>query len=252
MTAPNSDLPPDLTFSNVSRGLLLAILAVFLITLALLWPIRLVHQDFAESNGAQTVPFIVNDVLYGVPCTADFRACGFENTALLVSDFISPYSFQVIRSAYARNPFTTLCLFSPGGSVRATIDIAKWLQQRSVSLCVTEAFKTNRNQSKLTDLYCYSSCAHLFASAQNRIGYGARPVIGVHDMYYQMHIPLTDRTFRAESDFLGLALDLRLTRLGIPNKTVRAFSKPKSSEIYELSLADMNELDLLTDHRLAN
>jgi hypothetical protein len=71
-------------------------------------------------------------------------------------------------------------------------------------------------------------------------------------MYYQLNIPLTNRTVRAESDFLGLALDYRLTRLGIPYKTVRAFSKPKSSEIYELTIADMNELGLLTEHRLVN
>lgn len=242
--------PPELSISNVSRALFFASVAITLVTLALLWPIRLVHQEFAASNGAQAVPFMIDEVFYGVPCTADYRKCATQSTALFTSDFISNHSLQVIRSAYFRQPFTTLCLYSPGGSVRATIDIISWLQQRNIGLCVSEAFKTNTAQRAFNNIYCYSSCAHLFASADKRIAYGPQPVIGVHDMYYQMNIPLTQRTFRAEGDFLGLALDYRLTRAGIPYETVRAFSKPKSSEIYELTISDMNELNLLTEHRL--
>jgi len=250
MIDDNRQQPPELSLRNVSQGLSFAVLVIGILTLALLWPIRLVHQDFAASNGAETVPYIVNDVLYGVPCTADSRQCATEGSALFVSDFISSYSLRVIKSAYDTKPFSTLCLFSPGGSVWATIDIAKWLQQHRVSLCVAESFKINRGQTLLSDLYCYSSCAYLFASAQKRVGYGPRPVIGVHDMYFQQNIPLTYRTFRAESDFLNVAMDYRLTRLGIPYQTVRAFSTPKSSDIYELTVTDMNELGLLTEHRL--
>jgi len=248
---PDPNQPPDLSVRNVLPAVLVALVGVLLVSYALMAPIRIL--PYGESVASEDdVEFSVstnsgtgNRVDYGVACDRSGVRCTQNSVALLSSAYMSDISLLVLQRAYQRRPFETLCLNSPGGSVFATIDMAKWVQAQGIQLCAAEGFVVE-HRSGVLPLGCYSSCAILFAASERRLGVGALPVIGVHDVYYQQEFPRLNITTLAECDLLSLAISYRLRRLGIPWETLSFFFATPSSDMYELSVADIKQLRLFT------
>jgi len=190
----------------------------------------------------------------GFPCGQTLDMCLTDNEAVILIQTIRENTLQMLKTAYSTEPFSILCLRSPGGLVRVVPSIGRWLREHNISTCVAETYhllKPSDNKYKHISGQCGSACPLLLALGDIRIGVGKLPELKVHDSTTTVSFCFKD--FRLELDCIDPFRNFIMRFFSEGNKDYFEFylysqTHPGLGSLYQLSINDIERFNIFTEH----